>query len=50
MVLFSGVIGHRRFRPADVYPHCPAARGGPTHARAYVLCTHDKYIYLTDMD
>jgi len=53
MVLFSGVIGHRRFRPADVYPIVQLLVVDPrTHARTFCAPTINIYIYinLTDMD
>lgn len=44
MVLFSGVIGHRRFRPADVYPIVQLLVVDPhTHARTFYAPTINIY-------
>lgn len=49
MVLFSGVIGHRRFRPADVYPIVQLLVVDPrTHTRTLCAPTINIYIYRSD--
>jgi len=46
MVLFSGVIGHRRFRPADVYPIVQLLVVDPrTHARTFYAPTINIYTW-----